>query len=203
MNRVALALAALLMIVLVVAQFAVPAITEDRIEDRLTEGGGEARASVDALPAVRLLVGDGDRIEVRGEGLELDVEDDPQVFDRLDGFGEVDVQLQNFRAGPFDVESFDLRRDGDGPYRLRSSSTTSGGALVEYGSALTGLPGGSLLRALLGGSEVTETPVPVELDMELRSDNGRVEVESGGGTVAGFPAGPLAELLTAAILTQL
>jgi hypothetical protein len=203
MRRVALGLLGLLAIALVVAQFAMPDITEDRIEDRLTEGGGSATASVGALPAVRLLVGDGDRIEVRGEGLSLDVEEERRVFERLDGFGEVDVQLDRFRAGPFQVERFDLRRDGDEPYRLVSSSVTSGGALVEYGSAITGLPGGSLLRALLQGSEVTETPVPVELDMELRSDGGRVRVVSGGGTVAGFPAGPLAQLLTAAVLTQL
>jgi hypothetical protein len=200
---VAIVLLAVLAIVVVVAQFAMPAITESRIEDRLTEDGGAARVSVEALPAVRLLVGDGDRIEVRGNGLELDVEEDRQVFDRLDGFGKVDVQLERFRAGPFQVQGFDLQRDGDEPYRLVSNSVTSGGALVEYGSAITGLPGGSLLRALLGGSEVGEAPVPIELDMELESDDGRVEVVSGGGTVAGLPAGPLAELLTAAILTQL
>jgi hypothetical protein len=192
-----------LVLVIVIAQFAVPGIAENGIEDRLTEGGGTATASVEALPAVRLLVGDGDRIEVRGEGLDLDVEDDPKVFDSLDGFGEVDVQMERFRAGPFEVDRFDLQRDGDGPYRLVSSSVTSGGALVEYGSAVSGLPGGSLLRALLGGSEVTERPVPVELEMEIESDDGRIRVVSGGGTVAGFPAGPLVELMTAAILTQL
>jgi hypothetical protein len=198
-----MATGALLAILLVVAQLAMPDIAEDRIEERLTEGGGVATASVEVLPAARLLFGDGDRIEVRGTGLELDVEQDPDIFHRLDGFGEVDVRLDRFRAGPFEVERFELRRDGDGPYRLVSSSTTSGGALLEYGSASTGLPGGSLLRALLGGSEVTDTPVPVELDMELESDDGRARVVSGGGTIAGFPTGPLAELLTAAIVVQL
>jgi hypothetical protein len=194
---------ALAVIVVVIAQFALPPISESDAEDRLTENGGTAEVSIDVFPAVRLLLGDGDRIEVRGEGLDLDVSEDRRVFDRLDGFGEVDVQLDRFRAGPFDVAGFDLQRDGDEPYRLVSRSTTSGGALVQYGSALTGLPGGALLRALLGGSEVTETPVPVVLDMELESDDGRVRVVSGGGSVAGFPAGPLVSLLTGAILTQL
>ena len=39
--------------------------------------------------------------------------------------------------------------------------------------------------------------------MELTSDDGRVRVVSGGGTVAGVPTGPLAELLTSAIVVQL
>jgi hypothetical protein len=35
--------------------------------------------------------------------------------------------------------------------------------------------------------------------MELRSDGGRIVVVSGGGTVAGMPTGPLAELITSAV----
>ena len=39
--------------------------------------------------------------------------------------------------------------------------------------------------------------------MQLTSDDGRVLVTSGDGTVGGLPAGPLAELLTAAIVVRL
>ena len=39
--------------------------------------------------------------------------------------------------------------------------------------------------------------------MELTSDDGRITVTSGGGSVAGFPTGPLAELITRAIVVQL
>ena len=39
--------------------------------------------------------------------------------------------------------------------------------------------------------------------MQLTSDDGRVLVTSGGGTVGGIPTGPLAELLTAAIVVRL
>jgi hypothetical protein len=39
--------------------------------------------------------------------------------------------------------------------------------------------------------------------MQLTSDGGRIQVLSGGGTLAGFPTGPLAELLTSAIVVQL
>ena len=39
--------------------------------------------------------------------------------------------------------------------------------------------------------------------MELTSEDGRVQVVSGGGTLAGFDTGPLAELVTSAIVVQL
>ena len=37
----------------------------------------------------------------------------------------------------------------------------------------------------------------------MTSDGGRIEVIDGGGTVAGLPTGPLAELITSAIVIQL
>ena len=46
-------------------------------------------------------------------------------------------------------------------------------------------------------------PVPIDLDMQLRSEDGRVVVESGGGTVAGLPAGLLAQVITSAIVVRL
>ena len=49
----------------------------------------------------------------------------------------------------------------------------------------------------------TNFDLPIDLDMQLTSDDGRVQVVSGGGNVAGLPTGPLAELLTNAIVVQL
>ena len=39
--------------------------------------------------------------------------------------------------------------------------------------------------------------------MELTTDGGRVEVVSGGGNVGGVPTGPLAELITSAVVVRL
>ena len=39
--------------------------------------------------------------------------------------------------------------------------------------------------------------------MELRSEGSRLIVVSGGGSVAGYPTGPLAELITATIAVRL
>jgi hypothetical protein len=126
------------------------------------------------------------------------------VFERLDGFSLVDVSIADSVAGPFELSDFELRRDGEGPYELTASATTSPSSLVDYGVEGLELPGGGLagLALDLFGIE-TNVDVPIELDMRLSSDEGRVQVVSGGGTIAGLPTGTLAELLTAAIVVQL
>lgn len=189
---------------LVGAQLFLPGIGERRIEDRLTERGGDADVSLSATPAARLLLGDGDRIEVTGSDLELELEtDEPEVFAHLDGFAEVNVELSDFRAGPFDVSSFELSREGDGPYSVRSTSSTTAADLVDFGADTLGLAGGSLLRYLAGRAPLGTRAIPISVDMEMESDDGQIRVLAGSGTVAGYPTGPLAELITAAIVVRL
>lgn len=202
--RIALGLGALALVLLVAAQLFLPRLVADGVEERLTEGGGEAEVSVEAVPAARLVFGDGDRIEVRGSDLVLDVEDRPDVLDRLDGFGEVDVDLERVEAGPFEVSSFELAGEGGGGYRLRSSAVTSGVELIEYGAGRLGGLAGPVAGFLTDDApEEARRELPVELDMELRSADGEIEVVSGTGTVAGFDTGPVAEVITGAIVAQL
>jgi hypothetical protein len=195
-------LTAALAVLVVTAQFVLPGIGEGQIEDRLTENGGSATVKLSAMPAIRLLWGDGDTLDVRGSDLNLDLSENPEVFDRLDGFREVDVALSDFRAGPFDIRTFVLERDGSGPYTVRSESSTTTAELLEFGADSLGLPGGGLL-GFFADRATGDTPIPIRLDMQMESDDGRVRVVSGGGTIAGYPTGPLAELITAAIVVRL
>jgi hypothetical protein len=191
--------------ILVASQVLIPSLGERRVENRLTEGGGSAEVTLGAFPAARLLFSDGERFEVEARDLNLELDEEVRVFDRLDGFSLVDVSIENSIAGPFELETFRLSRDGDGPYRLVSSSATTPSGLAEAGLESLELPGESLadlfLDQFLGDAD--DAPLPVELDLELTSDDGRVQVVSGGGTVAGVETGPLAELITAAIVVQL
>ena len=132
--KVVLGLLAVLVLAVIGIQIFLPDRVASDIEARLTEGGGTASAEVESLPAVRLIWADGDRIEVSGSDLVLDVENDVEVLDRLDGFDQVDVSLENVEAGPFQVSTFELRRQGGGAYTLRSDATTSGTELLEFGA---------------------------------------------------------------------
>ena len=203
-SRWGLAAASVIVFLLVAGQILIPSIGERKVEDRLTEGGGTADVTLGAFPAARLLFGDGERFEVEARDLDLGLGHDERVFDRLDGFSIVDVSISNSTAGPFELTDFELNRNGEGPYTLTTDATTTPTALVDYGVEGLDLPGGGLADLALGFFGIdTNVVVPVKLDMQLTSENGRIQVVSGGGTVAGVPTGSLAELLTAAIVVKL
>lgn len=199
-----LLIAALLLIALAGAsQLTIPPLAEHRIEDRLTEGGGTAEVSLEAFPAARLLFGDGSRVSVSGSGLDLALQQQTNVFDSLDGFDEVDISIDGFRAGPFQIRALELTRDGSAAtYHFITRGSATAGAITSYGASRLGLVGGPLLGAIAAGV-AGNRPFPIDLDMELRSEDGRVVVVSGGGTIAGIPAGLLAQALTTAIVVQL
>jgi len=188
---------------LVASQLLIPNLAERQVESRLTEGGGRAQVTLGAVPAARLLFGDGERFEVAASGLNLDLDDELEVFNRLDGFGTVEIDIQDFRAGPFTLDRFELTRTSVGPYRLVSSGHASPGALVELGFDTLNLPGGPLAETAIEIFGAEDFEIPLELDMTLASEDGGVEVLEGETTVAGLPAGPLAEMITSAIVTRL
>ena len=203
-GRIAAITGAAVVLVLVVSQLFLPGIGEGVIEDRLTENGGSADASLSATPAARLLWGDGDRIGIDATGLDLEVtaSDDPVVFDDLDRFDDVDIIIRDSSMGPVQLENFVLTRNGDEPYSLEATGTTSVSDLAEFGAESFDVPGADLLGGILnvatGGTEVD-----VDLDMKVASDDGRVRVVEGGGEIAGIPTGPLAAFITSAVTVEL
>jgi hypothetical protein len=82
----------------------------------------------------------------------------------------------------------------------RGRTTTTD--LASYAASEAGLPGGPLL-SYLGDQVIGRDAVPVHLDMELESEDGRIVVTGGTGTVAGIPTGPLAELITSVVALKL
>jgi hypothetical protein len=203
-RRVLLVVAAVIVALLVVGQLALPSLAGQRIEDRLTDEGGTADVEISSFPAVRLLFSDGQSIDVTGAGLDLQhEEDDPAVFDKLDGFDEVDVELSNSRVGPFEVSRFSLTRDGSEPYSLEGTATTTGAELADFAAEQIGLPSGPLFRFLVGQLPAGSADVPVRLDMELASDDGAIRVVSGGSTIAGIPTGPLGAFITTLVVVRI
>ncbi|HEY8465476.1 MAG TPA: hypothetical protein VIL04_01600 [Solirubrobacterales bacterium] len=201
--RALLVVGGAILLLLVVAQIALPGLGEGAIEDRLTENGGTAEVSLSALPAARLLWGSGDRIAVDATGIELDLTEERRVFQNLDRFDEVEITLVGATAGPMKLDSFALTREGDEPYRVRADGSASVSDLARFGIDRAGLPGSGIVGDILDFTGIAGADVPIELDMQLASDDGRIRVVEGGGTVAGLPTGPLAELLTAAIVVRL
>jgi hypothetical protein len=204
MRRVALVPLALIALVVVAAQLFLPGIAERRAEHRLERGGGTATVSVSALPAMRLLFGDGDSLTVRGSGLRVEPEQRGDTLDRVDGFSKVSLRLDHLTAGPLDIGKFRLdRKDGERDYRTRMSATTTASKVGSFLGSQAGGPLGGLLGGLAGGSlPAGGAEVPLHLDAVIASRDGNVQVRSARGSVAGIPAGPLAGLVVAAVASR-
>ena len=202
---IALAIAAAVVLVAVATHFLLPGFLESQVEERLEARGGRADVTLKAVPAIRLLAGHGDRIEIHGSGLDYDFAEPESAFEKLDKFDEVEIELRNTTAGPFEVEGFDLTRSGsDSPYVISIDASTEAQELAE--AAGEGLGGGlgKIIGGLAGGAIPFSTvDVPIRVDGEFESDGGRVRMVDGGGTVAGLPAGPVIELVTNAVLSRL
>lgn len=201
----ALLLAAILvvLVVCVVTHFAILRVAERRVAVGLVQEGGEAEVSIDALPAVRLLWRSGDRIEVRGSGLLIGMSSEGGGLGTLDGFTEVEIELRELCTGPFEVSWFRLARRGEAPYVMEAVATTSGGSLVDYGSERLGAPAAPLLTLLARGAPLGQRRLPISIEVELASEGGLLRVAAGGGTIAGYPAGPIAGMIAAAVARRL
>jgi hypothetical protein len=200
----ALGVAGFVILVAVVTHFALPPYLEGRVEDRLEEHGGHADVELSAVPALRLLTGHGDRLEIRGSGLEVDFEDpDEDAFERLNKFDEVEIDLTDVEADPFQVDTFRLEGLGDGHYRIETSASATLQDLARVAGEEFG-PLGGLIGSIVGGSApLSAAPVPIDLDGELEAKDGDVQMVSGAAKVAKLPAGPAARLVTNAILSDL
>lgn len=206
MPRFALVIAALLAVAAVVQQLALPPLLESEGAKRLEQNGGDVSVSLSAFPALRLLADDGDSIEVTGSDLELDLEEPVDALGRLDGFDEVRLELTDTEAGPLTVNSFELLRgEDDDAYSLRLDGETSPRELARYigrqtGGSLGGVLGGLFADAVLPASGA---PLALRLEADVRSEGGRAEADEASGSLAGIPAGPLAELVADAVVRRL
>ena len=206
MRRAVLITAAAIVALLVLSQLLVPPYLEHRAEKRLTAHGGHATVSIDALPAARLLLHDGDEIKVRGEGLHVQLTNRRMnVFRELDRFNRADVRLTRMSAGPFSVVRVAIARSSSSrPYAFSLRASVTARDLSSYaGSQLAGGLGGFLGRL---GSDVvpfSSEPIPVRIDAAIRSNGGQPELQNVAGSVAGVPAGPLASAIAAAVADRL
>jgi hypothetical protein len=201
--RWVLAVLALIVVVLVVTQILLPRSGENQVEDRLTKDGGAAEVNIEAVPAIRLLFDDGDKLEVRAQEVTIPLEDiQGKSFKELDGFDDVDVRLSSSQVGPFFADEVTIERgEGEELYAFTFRGSTSAAEVGEF--ALAGLP--PLLRAALTAlaGRAGNQELPIRLDVDLRSEGGRASVVGGSGTVAGLPLGGFALGIAGAIISRI
>ncbi len=192
-----------ILIAALTAQVLIPRIGEARIARRLAENGGEAFVVLEAVPATRLLRRSADRITVRGRKLRIGMSTENGGLAALDAFDAVDISLVEFTTGPFQISSFQLFREGPGPYLMRAEAQTSGRALLDFGGEQIALLSTPLLTAVARGAPLGGRSFPVSVEVELISADGLLRVATGGGTIGGYPAGPIATMIAGAVARRL
>jgi hypothetical protein len=197
-----------IVVLLVLSQLLVPPYLEHRAEKRLTSRGGHAHVEIDAVPALRLLFDDGRRIRVRGDGLHVEIlhgNGSRKVFDELDRFREADVRFTRMSAGPFAVRNVAIARHAsDDPYTVVISASVTAQALSTYaGKELAGPFGGFVGRLAGGAVPFSAERIPVEVDADIKSVEGRPQIVHVDGSVLGLSAGPLASAIASAIASRL
>ena len=202
MRRAAIVAAGCLLVPLVAVQLLLLPLAENAAERRLTRDGGSAEVDIDAFPAVRLLFKDADLVRVRARGIELPLVDPGErVLAEVDGFDEVDVRATDSRSGPlrFDELTF-TRAEGARAYRTTLAGTVAPRDLGAWAGDRMAGPLGGLFGGLAGNAlPYGDRPMPLDLDETIRSADGRPQAVTVDGSVAGIPAGPLAEVLAEAL----
>jgi len=205
MRRLAIRLGIPLLVLLVALQFVLPRYAEHRVEERLTDHGGQANVTLRAFPALRLLFGSGDKLDLEASGLSVDLGAGQQdAFKHLDDFSDVSIAVQGSRAGPFAIRNFNVERTGDHLYDVAVTGDGAAGDVARYaGSRL----GGGLGQALAGlaASALGELNqrVPFDARMQISTAGATPVASNVEGSVAGLPAGALTQVVANALLSGL
>jgi len=110
---IAIATAGVVILVLVVAQFVLPAIATDRLRDRLSKSGNVISVEVHAFPAIKLLWNHADRVVVRMGRYQSGAGALGDLLSQTSDVGSVDASAQEFSSGLLTVRDAALRKRGN------------------------------------------------------------------------------------------
>jgi hypothetical protein len=110
---IALGVVGIVLLVLVVAQFVLPGIAEDRLRDQLSKSGTVLSVSVSAFPAIQLLWGQADRVVVRIGRYQAGAGQIGGKLGQAASVGTLDVSAQELQSGALTLRDARLRKRGD------------------------------------------------------------------------------------------
>jgi len=122
MLRAALAIPGLLIAVLVGAQLALPRLAERRVTGDLEASGEVQRVSIEAFPAVKLLWGRADRVEVCMPDARAGAGRLAELLRDARGVGELDARIAILRIGPLVLRDVELAKRDD---RIRTEASVT------------------------------------------------------------------------------
>lgn len=182
---VLLGVAGLLVAVLVASQFLLPVLAERRLADELEQYGPRPEVEVRAFPALKLLLGRADRVEIVAPAARTDT---ATIVDKLSESGDVeefDARVGTFQIGMLRLTDVQVTKDG-GDVAAGATATLNElqGALRDLAN-LRVIPAADGDGILLSG-EVTVFGRTIGGQARVRADGGRLVVG-----LEGLPLGPI------------
>lgn len=160
---------------LAAAQLVLPPLAERRVRDDLDDRGRVRSVEVSALPAVKLLWGRADRVEVRMDSYRSGQAPLADAVARAHATGELDARTAELRVGPLVLRDARLTKDGDrldGTAILRETDLVA--ALPPY---LDVRPVGADAGGLVLDGSATLLGASVRARARVRARDGAVVVE--------------------------
>jgi hypothetical protein len=188
---------AIVLLLFAVSQAVLPSMAENRLEDRLAKDGKVSEVHVSAFPAVKLMFGKADDVQIRmdsftppaggggtngGGGLGA-------ALARTQATDKIDVLVGSLKTGPVTLRDARLTKDGD---TLRAEATVSDAELrdalpagIDVRPAAT--PGGQLVFD--GG--VSALGIEARAQARLLARDGKLVIQMQDGPIGALAAIPV------------
>jgi hypothetical protein len=182
--RIAAIVAAVLLALVVLAQIALPRFAASRISSRVGRYGHVEHVSVSAFPAIELLWGDADSVEVKAGSLALAPGQAASLLWEGRGVDRIDIGASSVRIGSLALTDAVLRKRGS---RLSARAHASGAAVQAalgpgVGVRLLGSEGGRVRVAATGSLFGVGATVAAVAE----SEGGKLVVHPEGLLLEGF-----------------
>jgi hypothetical protein len=109
---IALAVAGVVLLVLIVAQLALPRVAEQELRDQLSQSGTVLRVKVSAFPAVKLLWHRADSVLIRMGRYQSGSGPLGDKLGETAGVGKLDASVREFRSGALTLRNATLTKRG-------------------------------------------------------------------------------------------
>jgi hypothetical protein len=180
--RLALLAAGVVVVVLVVAQLALPALAERRLRHALEPYGQVDHVAIRAFPALKLLWHRADRVTVAMRDYTSPQGPIGDFVARTRATGDLDVQVGTLRSGPVVLRDARLTKRGD---------ALTGSARLEQADLRRALPPELDVRPVAAGGQgivlqgtASALGVGVQAEVRLRAAGGAVVVAPEGLPIA-------------------
>jgi len=151
--RVALSLVGLVVVLLGLAQLFLPKLAASQISSRIGKYGKVKSVHVSAWPAVELLWGEADSVDVRASRLRMNPGQTAKLLDEARGVDRLDLSVEEAHEGPLRLVEVALRKRGKrlSAHGYASNADVRAALPPGFGVELLGSSGGKVEVRASGG----------------------------------------------------